>query len=78
MRGIDLLAAGCQPETPDPSPEQSTIINFNDEQLSKIADLVIQRLQQPAAPKPQEAPETPDPEPSDPEPETTGGEADES
>lgn len=78
MRGIDLLASGCAPENPDPSPAQPQMVNFNDEQLSKIADLVIQRLQQPAAPDPDPEPAAETPEPAPAMQEESGGEMNES
>ena len=77
MKGIDLLAAACpDPATPDTAPQPMP--TFTDEQLNKIADAVIAKLQQPAPdPAPADPDESPAPAP-DPDPVDNGGDPSES
>lgn len=72
VRGLDALAEVCKPSEPKASTPTETPV-FTDEQLDRIAEKVISKLQQPT-----KAPEDPEPEPTpeDPapgEPENAGG-----
>lgn len=72
MRGLDALAATCEPQNPNPATPAA--VTLTDEQMDKIVDKMIEKLQQPE--QPPEDPE-PDPEPEDqPDPEEGGGEDD--
>lgn len=69
VRGVDALAEVCKPSEPTaPTPTEAPV--FTDEQLDRIAEKVISKLQQPTTapedPEPEPAPEDPAPGPVDP------------
>lgn len=71
MRGLDALAATCEPQQTDPTATPAAVI-LTDEQMDKIVNKMIEKLQQPEQPA-----ADPDPEPEDqPDPEVGGVEDD--
>lgn len=59
MRGLDALAAVCEPVTP-PEPKTPEVATMTEEQIERIAEKVIARLQTAQSTPP--ADESPEPE----------------
>ena len=59
MRGLDALAATCEPQQTDPTAAPAAVI-LTEEQMDKIVNKMIEKLQQPEQPA-----ADPDPEPED-------------
>ena len=61
MRGLDALAAVCEPVTP-PEPKTPEAATLTDKQIEQIAEKVISRLQTAqSTPPADESPEEPEP-----------------
>lgn len=72
MRGIDALAAACAPEEAEEATNMMKEMQLSDDQISKIADKMIQLLQQKADQSSNDA-DPSEPDPDDQEPESDEG-----